>query len=134
MEGLERHLICSPHLRAHHLSRCARSALQTTLVVGPRIPSTVTATPQSRSPLPEVQLVTKVKDSAPCLFLQLSSAICPTPPRRVTPVFACIHRPTACTVIHSPPHHALLLALIKWPPLPLPVTRVHFLARLPVGL
>lgn len=134
MEGLEHHLTCSPRPRAPHPSRFAPSAPLTTPAVDLHTPSIVTATPQSHSPLPEVHRRMKVKDSVPCLSLLLNLAIYPTPPRRVTPVFASTHHPTACMVTHSPPHHASLPALIKWPPLPLPIIRVPSLARLLVGL
>lgn len=134
MEGSEPRLIFSPRLRAPHLSRFALSARLITPAADPRTLSTVTATPRSRSPLPEVRPCTRAKDSVPCLSLVLSSAIYPTPLRRVTPGFASTRHPTACTVTHSLPHRASLPALIKWPPLPLPITRVPSLAPLPVGL
>lgn len=134
MEGSEHHLTSSPRPRALHLSRFALSARLTTPAADPHTLSIVTATPRSRSPLPEVRRRMKAKDSVPCLSLLLNLAIYPTPPRRVTLGFASTRHPTACTVTHSLPHHASLPALIKWPPLPLPIIRVPSLARLPVGL
>lgn len=134
MEGSGHHLIFSPRPRAPRRSRFALSARLTTHAADPRTLSIVMATPRSHSPLPEVHRRTRAKDSVPCLSLLLNLAIYPTPPRRVTLGFASTHRPTACTVTHSLPHHASLPALIKWPPLPLPIIRVPSLARLPVGL
>lgn len=134
MEQSEQHLTCCPHPHAPHLSKFALSAHLTTPAADLHTHSIVTATPQSRSPLPEVHLHMKVKDSVPCLSLPLSLAIYPIPPHRVMPVCASTHHPTACMVTHSPLHHASLPALIKWPPLPLPIIRVPSLAHLLVGL
>lgn len=134
MQRLEHRLTCSPHPRARLLSKFALSAHRTTPVTGRRTPSTVTATPQSHSPHPEVHLRTKPKDSAPCLSLPPSSAISPTPPRRATPASASTRRPTACTVTHFPLRRASPPVLIKWPPLPQPIIRAPSSARRPVGL
>lgn len=133
MEESEHHLTCSLRPHALHLSRSALSARLIT-PADPHTLSIATATPLSRSLLPEVQRCTKVTDSVPCLSLVLNSAIYPPPPPRVMLGFAFTRHPTACTVTHSLPHRALLPALIKWPPLPLPIIKVPSLARLPVGL
>lgn len=132
MQRLEHRLTCSPHPRAHLLSKFALSAHRTTPVAGRHTPSTVTVTPQSHSPHTEVHLRMKPKDSAPCLSLPLSSAISPTPPHRAMPAFASTRRPTACMVTHFPLRRASLPVLIKWPPQP--IIRVPSLARRPVGL
>lgn len=134
MEELEDHLICSPHHRVHLLSKSAPSAHQTTPAPGLHTHYTVTATPRSRSPLTEVRPATTLKDSAPCLSLPLSSAIYQTPLHRVTPASGSTRSPTACTVTHSPRHHASLPALIKCPLLPVPVIRALSWVLLPVGL
>lgn len=134
MEGSDRHHTCSPRPHAPHLSRFALSAHLNTHAVDLHTPSIDSATIQSHSPLPEVHRRMKGKDSVPCLSRLLNLAIYPTPPRRVTPVFASTHHPTACTVTHSLPHHASPPALIKWRPLPLPIIRVPSSARLRVGL
>lgn len=133
MEGSQHHLTSSPRPHAPHLSRFALSAPLITPAADPRTLSIVTATLRSRSPLPGAHRCMRARDSVPCLSRRLSSAIYPTPPRRVTPGFASTRRPTACTVTHSLPRHASPPALIKWPPLPLPIIRVPSWARLPVG-
>lgn len=133
MEGSEHHLTCCPRPHALHLSRFVLSARLSTPAADPHTLSIVIATPRSRSPLPEVHQRMKATDSVLSLSLLLNLAIYPTPPRRVTLAFASTHRPTACMVTHSLPHHASQPALIKWPPLPLPIIRVPSLALLPVG-
>lgn len=134
MEGLVRHLTCSPQPHAPHLSRFVLSARLIIPAADRHSLSIVTATPRSHSPLPEVRRCMTAKDSVPCRSPLLNLAIYPTPPLRVTLGFASIHHPTACMATHSLLRHALLQALIKWRLLPLPIIRTPSLARLPVGL
>nr|XP_046229962.1 T-box transcription factor TBX18 isoform X3 [Scatophagus argus] len=72
MAGSEHHLTCSPRHHAPHLSRFALSVHLITAAADLHTLSIVIATPRSRFPLPEVQRCMKVKDSAPCLSLDLN--------------------------------------------------------------
>lgn len=133
MEASEYHLTCFPHLHALRPFRSVPSARMITPATDPPMVSTATVPPQRPSPLPEVPQCMTAKDCVPCLSRPLSLAIYPALPTRVMLGFVFTRLPTACTVIHSLPHLASPRVRKRWPPLPLPLTRVTSWARLPVG-